>query len=129
MAQRTVALCNGKIICIELYDHDKQERFRTAVQERFGDIIDTMYSSPVYLELIPKGYGKGTAVKELSKLLDVPIERTIAAGDAENDNSMLIAAGLGIAMCNGSESTKASADVITTLDNNHDGLVEFFDRY
>lgn len=118
-----------KIICIELHDHEKQERFRKAVQEKYGDIIDTMYSSPVYLELIPKGYGKGTAVKILAKMLDVPIERTIAAGDAENDNSMLVEAGLGIAMRNGSEGTKAAADVITTLDNDHDGLVEFLDRY
>ena len=117
-----------KVICIELHDHVKQERFRAAVIEKYGDIIDTMYSSPFYLELIPKGFGKGKAVVKLAELLDVPISNTIAAGDAENDNSMLIAAGLGICMCNGSDGTKAVADVITTLDNNHDGLVEFLDK-
>ncbi len=118
-----------KVICIELHDHEKQERFRNAVTSRYGEIIDTMYSSAYYLELIPKGYGKGTAVHALADKLGVPVSRTIAAGDAENDNSMLEAAGLGICMLNGSEGTKASADVITTSDNNHDGLVEFLNRY
>ncbi|MBR4345153.1 MAG: HAD family phosphatase [Lachnospiraceae bacterium] len=117
-----------KIICIELHDHEKQERFRKAITEKYGDILDTMYSSAYYLELIPKGNGKGKAVKVLADLLNVPISHTFAAGDAENDNSMLIAAGLGICMCNGAEGTKAVADVISTFDNNHDGLVEFLDR-
>ena len=114
-----------KVICIELHDHAKQERFRKAVNEKYGDVLDTMYSSPYYLELIPKGYGKGTAVKELAKHLNIPIEHTIAAGDAENDNSMLIAAGLGIAMKNAAEGTKKAADVITDTDCDNDGLVPF----
>ena len=118
-----------KIICIDLHDHEKQERFRAAVLAKYSDIIDTMYSSDYYLELIPRGFGKGKAVEILAEQLGIPIENTIAAGDAENDNSMLIAAGLGIAMCNGSEGTKKAADVITLLDNNHDGLAEFLDRY
>ena len=118
-----------KVICIELHDHEKQERFRKAVNEKYGDVLDTMYSSPYYLELIPKGYGKGTAVKELAKHLDVPIEHTIAAGDAENDNSMLIEAGLGIAMKNAAEGTKKAANVITDPDCDNDGLVPFLKKY
>jgi HAD superfamily hydrolase (TIGR01484 family) len=118
-----------KVICIELHDHEKQEHFREKVKEKYGDILDTMYSSPYYLELIPKGFGKGTAVHELAKHLNIPIENTIAAGDAENDNSMLIEAGLGIAMLNAQESTKAAADVITDADCDHDGLAPFLNRY
>ena len=114
-----------KVICIELHDHEKQERFRLHVNKKYGDILDTMYSSPYYLELIPKGFGKGTAVRELAKHLNIPIENTIAAGDAENDNSMLTAAGLGIAMLNAQESTKACASIITEADCDHDGLVPF----
>ena len=117
-----------KMLCNELHDHAKQVRFQNAVMERFGDEVDTMYSSPYYLEIIPKGCGKGTAAMILAKHLGVPVADTAAAGDEENDNSMLEAAGLGIAMCNGNERTKAVADVVTNKDNNHDGLVEFLDR-
>ena len=118
-----------KIICIELHDHDKQEYFREAVNNKYGNILDTMYSSPYYLELIPKGYGKGTAVKELAKYLEVPLKNTIAAGDAENDNSMIITAALGIAMKNAAEGTKAVADMITEEDCDHDGLVNIIRKY
>ena len=118
-----------KVICIELHDHEKQEHFRKVISEKYREELDTMYSSPYYLELIPKGYGKGTAVKELAEHLSIPIENTIAAGDAENDNSMLIAAGLGIAMLNATESTKKAADVITADDCDHDGLVPFLMKY
>ena len=117
-----------KMLCNELHDHEKQERFRAAVMKRFGDEIDTMYSSPYYLEIIPKGCGKGPAAMYLADHLGVPVADTAAAGDEENDNSMIEAAGLGIAMCNGNERTKAVADVITNADNNHDGLAEFLDR-
>jgi hydroxymethylpyrimidine pyrophosphatase-like HAD family hydrolase len=38
---------------------------------------------------------------------------------------MIEAAGCGIAMINGTDLVKRSADVITSLDNDHDGLAEF----
>ena len=56
--------------------------------------------------------------------LGIPIENTIAAGDEQNDISMIEAAGLGIAMINASEEVKAYADVVTKYDNDHDGLAE-----
>jgi hypothetical protein len=112
-----------------LHDHEKQERFRKLITKKYGDVLDTMYSSPYYLELIPKGYGKGAAVRELAKTLNVPIENTIAAGDAENDNSMIIAAGLGVAMLNAAPGTKAVADIITEQDCDHDGLVPILSRH
>ncbi len=114
-----------KIISIELHDHEKQERFRIAAEEAFGDRLKLMYSSPYYLELIPKQSGKGEAVARLCEYLNIPLENSIAAGDGDNDISMIRAAGLGIAMLNAPDSVKAAADVITTYDNNHDGLAEF----
>lgn len=114
-----------KMICIELHDHEKQERFRKAVTEKYGDKLDLMYSSPVYLELIPKNSGKGEALRYLADHLDIPIENTIAAGDGENDISMIEAAGLGIAMKNAPDVVKAAADVVTEFDNDHDGLAGF----
>ncbi len=38
---------------------------------------------------------------------------------------MIEAAGCGIAMINGTDIVKNSADVITRFDNNNDGLAEF----
>ena len=117
-----------KIICIELHDHEKQERFRLAVLDKYSDKLDLMYSNDYYLELIPKGSGKGNALIRLSEHLGIPRENTIAAGDGENDISMIEAAGLGIAMINAPDTVKAVADVVTKSDNNHDGIAEVLDH-
>ncbi len=115
----------AKIICIELHDHDKQQRFKEMIEERYGDYLSLMYSNDYYLELIPKESGKGNALLRLAEHLGISKENTIAAGDAENDASMIAAAGLGIAMINGDEQAKNAANVITETDNNHDGLAPF----
>ncbi len=115
----------SKMIAIELHDHDKQERFRMALQEMVGDKLTLLYSNPYYMEIFPSEAGKGSAVRRLAEYLDVPIENTYAAGDEQNDISMIEAAGCGIAMINGTELVKNSADVITAFDNDHDGLAPF----
>ena len=113
------------MITIELHDHDKQERYRLALQELVGDKLTLLYSNPYYMEIFPSEGGKGSAVKRLADILGVDIKDTYAAGDEQNDISMIESAGCGIAMINGTDIVKKSADVITTFDNDHDGLVEF----
>ncbi len=118
----------SKMIAIELHDQEKQERFRMALQEMVGDELTLLYSNPYYMEIFPSIAGKGSAVKRLAEYLDIPMENTYAAGDEQNDISMIEAAGHGIAMINGTDIVKASADEITTLDNNNDGLAEYILR-
>ena len=113
-----------KMLCIELNDHEKQLAFREELNSLFSDTLDIFFSSPVYLEIIPKGSGKGNAVKKLSEITGIPIENIIAAGDEENDLSMIKEAGTGIAMINAKDSVKAHADLITEFDNDHDGLAK-----
>jgi Cof subfamily protein (haloacid dehalogenase superfamily) len=113
-----------KVIAIELHDLDKLERFRLAIMEKYSDTVTTVYSNPNYLEIFMKEAGKGSAVIRLAKHLNIPIEDTIAAGDEQNDISMIEAAGIGVAMKNAVDSAKKAADVITEFDNDHDGLSE-----
>ncbi len=122
---KDVTIPPSKMIAIELHDHEKQERFRKALQEMVGDELTLLYSNPYYLEIFPSDAGKGSAVKRLADILDVDIANTYAAGDEQNDISMIEAAGTGIAMINGTDIVKESADVVTKLDNDHDGLAEF----
>ncbi len=115
----------SKLIAIELHDHEKHERFRKALQDMVGDKLTLLYSNPFYLEIFPSDAGKGSAVKRLADILGVDIKNTYAAGDEQNDISMIQAAGKGIAMINGTDIVKKSADVVTTMDNDHDGLADF----
>ena len=74
-------------------------------------------------EIQNAGVTKIEGLRELAKLLNVPIEQTMAIGDSENDYSMINAAGIGVAMANASEDILAIADYITTS-NKEDGVGE-----
>ena len=117
-----------KCIAIELHDADRLERFRMELKDLAGPRLTLLYSNPYYLEIFRAEAGKGSAVNKLCEYLGIPVSSAIAAGDEENDISMIQAAGLGIAMKNGSLRTQAAADVVTTEDNNHDGLADFLIR-
>ena len=91
--------------------------------------LDCFFSCEWFLEIVPKGMNKGEAVKMLCNLLGVEIENAVAVGDAANDLAMLQAAGIGVAMINGSDEVKAAADYITICDNNHDGVAEVADKF
>ena len=56
-------------------------------------------------------------------------KKILAIGDGENDISMIKAAGVGVAMINAPENVKQEADIVTTADNDHDGLAEILLKY
>ncbi len=66
-----------------------------------------------YGEIIQKSCGKGTALKEMAEILDIPIERTVAIGDSMNDYDMITAAGIGVAMGNAVDKIKEISDFVT----------------
>lgn len=73
-----------------------------------------MIHNPYVVEMVPKGFDKGTGIARVCELLGIDISDTFAFGDSANDMAMLRAAGTGIAMGNGSEEAKAAADYVTT---------------
>ena len=118
-----------KLQCIHLTDRKRLEEFWDHIAPFCGDRIQMIFSNDQYLEILPAQAGKGAAVRFVEEYLHVPHSHTFAAGDAENDISMLQAAHTGIAMANASPSVKAAADLVTTLDNEHDGLLEILNTY
>lgn len=113
-----------KLIAIHLHDKQKLLAFQSAITADTKERITSLFSSDNYLEIFSKHAGKGNAVSFLCDYLQIPLADSIAAGDAENDKSMLDAAGIAVAMANGSTSLKATADYVTKNSNNHDGLLE-----
>ncbi len=121
----TAPLTEGpcKCLAIELNDRKKIEAFRDSLEKYNNEHnIATMFSSEYYLEIIPADSGKGTAVVELCKLIGIPGLLVVAAGDEENDISMLDKADVAIAMENGTDEIKNHSTTISEDDNDHDGL-------
>ena len=118
-----------KMIVIDLHDRAKMDAYRAAMEPWAKGKISMFYSSPHYLEHVPEHVSKGHAVKKLCELLQIPLANTVAAGDQENDISMIEAAAVGAAMKNATDAVKASADYITENDCNHSGVAEILRKF
>jgi len=119
---------SSKLMVINLDDHQLLEDFRAHIADFCKGRIQAVFSNPTYLELLPIHAGKGNGVRYVCEHFQVPISHTYGCGDAENDISMLEAVGTAVAMQNADEHVKQMADIITTDDNNHDGLAPFFEK-
>ncbi len=71
-----------------------------------------MHEIPV-MEVVPKGCSKGTGILKVCEMLDIPAADSYAFGDSANDLPMFEAAGCSIAMGNGTDLAKQSADYVT----------------
>lgn len=118
-----------KVQIISLNDHPALERLRAAIDRDLGEKVDTVFANEEYLEILPKGIDKGRAILEMTDHLAMPRSHTFAAGDAENDLGMIRSAAHGIAMANACDKLKRSAEIVTSKDNDHDGLSEIINRF
>jgi len=55
--------------------------------------VDFIQSSESYIEMMPKGVNKGTALTELCEMQGIPINRTFFIGDSYNDSEIFKTAG------------------------------------
>lgn len=118
-----------KLQCIHLTDKSVLEAFRESLLDYCGDRIQMIFSNEQYLEILPAQAGKGNALRFIADFLHAPLSHTFASGDAENDISMLRAAGTGIAMANAQDAVKKAAHIITGKSNDENGLLEILDHY
>lgn len=105
---------------INIYFRNQEDR-----QRGFKELEDLpltfALAEETSLEMNAYGVSKGAALKTLSSLLNIPIESTMAIGDADNDRDMLTTAGIAVAMENGRDDIKAIADFVT-IDNDSNGV-------
>ena len=89
---------------------------------------EVVRSEPTYLEVLPEGVSKGSALSEVSRLTGIPLSQIAAFGDSNNDLELLRTAGLGIAVANALPQAKAAADRTTTLPFGR-GVAEQLERF
>lgn len=71
------------------------------------------HPSEHYTECCAKGCSKASAMQTIMKHYGLPMDRSVAIGDSENDLEMIKAAGIGIAMGQSKEYIRKAADRIT----------------
>ncbi len=96
--------------CLFIGHPDVLPIVRGELEERVAPSARLAMSRSDYLELLPARASKGIALEWLARHLDIPLERTIAVGDQENDLEMIRAAGVGVAMPHAPAHVRAQAD-------------------
>lgn len=118
-----------KLIAIDHDSHEKLVAFQQEVLSQYTEFLDSYFSNDAFLEIVPVSISKGFAVHWLCDFLKIPVENSVAAGDAQNDIAMLKAAHIGAVMCNAMPDIVKYGNYITTADNNHDGVAEIIRKF
>lgn len=82
-----------------------------------------------YLEVLAPGVNKGTALERIALHERIPMSRTYAIGDAENDVELVRRAGFGIAVANAVREVKDAAKGVTERTNNEGAVAEAVRRW
>jgi hydroxymethylpyrimidine pyrophosphatase-like HAD family hydrolase len=91
-------------------DRAEMERLRSELEREFPE-LDYVFpgATAPYIDLLPKGYSKGSAVRILADRLDIAIDEVAIFGDSENDLSMLEGFPNSVAVANASDVVKKAA--------------------
>lgn len=111
-----------------LGNKDQLDQAEAQLPDSFHQRFTVIRSEPFYLEFINHQASKGATLKALSEKLCISQSEVMALGNAQNDNSMIEYAGIGVAMENSVPETLKVADVVTG-DNNHDGVGQAIEQY
>ena len=98
----------------------------TKLRERYSDLYEFDRSYAEGIEIHVKGSGKGACMDWVKAHLDVPVRLTVAAGDYENDISMIQRADIGYAVNNAIDAVKQAADRITAA-NTEDAIARIIE--
>ena len=110
-SMREESLKHDYLTKINIYFRNKRDR--ELGKEELKDLPLTFaLAEGSSLEMNAQGVSKGAALRILAEKLGIPMERTAALGDADNDRDMLMTAGVCVAMANGDEDIKALADFV-----------------
>ena len=117
----------GEVIKVNLYHRSAESRQRSL--DRLKHLqLEPVLAEAFNLEASPRGVTKASGLIELCAHLNIPLEQTVAIGDAPNDREILQTAGLGIAMGNADDDIKKIAGFVT-LDNDHDGIAHAIEKF
>lgn len=94
----------------------------------FGGLFDVIIHNDWLAEVGPKGHSKATGIRRVCEKLGIAWEDTYAFGDSANDLAMLSYVAHGIAMGNGCDEAKRTAEFVTTA-MEEDGIANGLKHY
>lgn len=117
-----------KLLAVDVDNHSLLENFKKKVEALCPGKVQCFFSNPWFLEILPYGTSKGSALKFICQYEGIDSKYSYAFADAENDLPMLEVAAYPTVLLNGIPDAKAAARFITFTDNNHEGLAPFLEK-
>lgn len=108
---------------------EKIQKFLPVIRKTLSGKAVVFTSKPYLIEIMREDCGKGQALLKLAERLGIDKKRTMAFGDAMNDESMIQLSGHSVAMKNGDAAIKEEADYVTRKTNCEDGIADFLDEF
>lgn len=105
-----------------------EEHIYPHVRNLTEDNLQVVVSGKVWLDMMPAGANKGTALKTLQQLLDITPEQTAVFGDYMNDKEMLQEAQYSYAMVNAHPEVKKVSNYTTQYSNEEEGVIKEIER-
>ena len=121
-----------KVLAVSLDGQEPLLELKKNFREKHPELekrCSIFFSNEEYLEFCPKDINKGTGVKYLSQFLNIPLEDTVAVGDAGNDIPMIEVAHVGAAVKNAVPELKEAADYVTEKDHEESAVAEVIKRF
>jgi Cof subfamily protein (haloacid dehalogenase superfamily) len=115
-----------KIVLVD--DAERAAEHLEALRPLLGDRAYLTRSHVDFVEVVDPHVNKGEALAFVARHYGVPLEETLAIGDAWNDVPLLEAAGVGVAMGSAPPELRSRADAVVA-DVAHDGVAEAIERF
>ena len=120
---------NIKQIMIIGKNKEKIKKYKSKVEKYNLNIIDTSNDAKeeIWFSIISNKASKGIALKKLAEYLSIPMCKTVAIGNDNNDLSMIRVAKVGVAVENATDELKKEANYITDS-NDDDGVAKYLEK-
>ena len=113
---------------VAVLEREDADAYTAEVKAFIGDRAYVTRSNPEFVEAVDPSVSKGTALRFVAAYLGIPLEETMAIGDAWNDVPMLALAGFGVAMGSAPPEVTVEADAVVG-DAAHYGVAEAIERF
>lgn len=121
-------LARGQLKFVVPGEPERISSLMARLGEQFSKEAEIFTSKPYFLEILPAGVNKGSALQALAADLSLDMARVMAVGDAMNDLAMIQIAGWGCAPANALPEVRAAARVVSGRTNEEDAVAELIEK-
>ena len=82
----------------------------------------------IFADIIPNDGGKDKGIDKIISYYNIPLENVMAFGDSGNDEPLLLNAGIGVTMKNGTKRALKKARLVSDYTNHEDGVIKMIEK-